>query len=259
MTRTSLKSRLAGGKPLLGSWLSWGFPPVAELMARSGFDFLVVDQEHGAIGVAEMHQLVQVIDLAGLPPIVRVAGNETVLIKQALDAGAEGVIVPMVNSVEEAKQAVARAHYPPKGIRGAGLARAQGYGLGFAEYQARAKETVVFVQIEHIDAVRQIDAILAVDGVDGFVVGPYDLSASLGHAGDWAHPDVKAALDIIARTVQGTKKVAGYHVVHSDAAELKARFEAGYRFVAYGDDMVFLAEKVRDELAAARKLLGAGR
>ncbi len=255
MTRPSLKSRLAGPKPLLGSWLSWGFPPATELMARAGFDFLVVDQEHGAIGVAEMHALVQVIDLAGVTPLVRVAANDQTMIKQALDAGAEGVIVPMVNSVEEAKLAVARAHYPPKGIRGAGLARAQGYGLDFAGYQQRAKETVVFVQIEHIDAVRQIDAILAVDRVDGFVVGPYDLSASLGHAGDWSHPDVKGALDVIARTVKGTKKVAGYHVVHSDPAELKARFEAGYRFVAYGDDMVFLAEKVRDELKAAKALL----
>jgi len=256
VTAPSLKSRLASKAPLLGSWLSWGFTPVAEVMARAGFEFLVVDQEHTAIGVAEMHALVQVIDLAGKYPLVRVADNDTTYIKQALDAGAHGVIVPMINSAEEARLAVARAHYPPQGIRGAGLARAQGYGLDFAGYQARAaKETVVIVQIEHIDAVRNIEAILAVDGVDGFIVGPYDLSASLGHPGEWDHPDVKAALDVVGKVVRSTHKAPGFHVVLSDHAGLKSRIEAGYRFIAYGDDMVFLAEKTRDEIAAARKLL----
>jgi len=254
----SLKARLAGRDLTLGSWLSWGFPPVAELMARAGFEWLVVDQEHTAIGVGEMHQLVQVIDLAGCVPLVRVPANEAVWIKHALDAGAEGVLVPQVNSSEEAAQAVGFAHYPPRGVRGAGLARAQGYGLDFAGYMARAeRDTVVIPQIEHVRAVENLEAILSVEGVDGFIVGPYDLSASLGQAGNWEHPDVREALDEVARVVRNCRKPAGFHVVHTNRDELAARLAAGYRFIAWGDDMVFLAEKVRDEVAVARGVLGA--
>lgn len=252
----SLKARLASRELTVGSWLSWGFPPVAELMARAGFDWLVVDQEHTAIGVAEMHQLVQVVSLAGCVPLVRVPLNDPVPIKHALDAGAFGVVVPQVNSADEATLAVARAHYPPQGVRGAGLGRAQDYGLGFERHRVWAeRETLVIVQIEHIVAVENLEAILSVEGVDGFIVGPYDLSASLGRPGDWDHPDVRQALDRVAQVVLGTRKIAGFHVVHSDREELADRIDAGYRFIAYGDDMVFLAEKVRDEVAVARGLV----
>ena len=256
----SLKSRLAVRELTVGSWLSWGFPPVAELMARAGFDWLVVDQEHTAIGVAEMHQLVQVVSLAGCVPLVRVPLNDPVPIKHALDAGAHGVLVPQVNTAEEAALAVARAYYPPRGVRGAGLARAQGYGLGFEHHRTWAeRETIVIVQIEHITAVENLESILAVDGVDGFIVGPYDLSASLRRPGDWEHRDVQEALDQVAQVVGSTRKAAGFHVVHSDREELGARMAAGYRFIAYGDDMVFLAEKVRDEVEAARRLAARSR
>jgi 2-dehydro-3-deoxyglucarate aldolase len=254
------KARLAAKELTIGSWLSFGFPPVAELMASAGFEFLVVDQEHAAIGVAEMHGLVQIIDLAGVVPLVRVPANDAVYIKQALDAGAHGVLVPMVNSAQEAAEAVARATYPPRGVRGAGLARAQDYGLGFARYREWAeRETVVIVQVEHVDGVGQLEAILAVDGVDGFIIGPYDLSASLGHPGEWRHPDVRATLDEVARVVRGSTKPAGFHVVHSDRLELSERIACGYRFLAYGDDMVFLAEKAQDEFAAARAVMEQGK
>jgi 2-dehydro-3-deoxyglucarate aldolase len=217
-------------------------------MARAGFEWLVVDMEHTAIGVAEMHHLVQVVSLAGVVPLVRVPLNEPVSIKHALDAGAEGVLVPQVNTVEEATRAVAYAHYPPRGLRGAGLGRAQDYGLGFAAYRERAeRQTVVIVQIEHITGVRNLEGILGVEGVDGFIIGPYDLSASLGRPGDWHHAEVRAALDEVARVVRSGPKPGGYHVVHSDHAEFDARLAAGYRFIAYGDDMVFFAEKVRAE------------
>ena len=251
MTMT-LKERLAAGETTIGSWLSWGFPPVAEVMARAGFEWLVVDMEHTAIGVAEMHHLVQVVSLAGVVPLVRVPLNEPISIKHALDAGADGVLVPQVSTPEEASRAVAYAHYPPRGLRGAGLGRAQGYGLDFAAYRERAdRQTVVIVQIEHITGVRNLEGILAVEGVDGFIIGPYDLSASLGRPGDWHHADVRAALDEVARIVRSGPKPGGYHVVHSDHAELEARLAAGYRFIAYGDDMVFFAEKVRAEASHA--------
>jgi 2-dehydro-3-deoxyglucarate aldolase len=250
-----LKARLARKELSIGSWLTFGFPPVAEMLARSGFEWLVVDQEHTAIGQSEAQALIQVISLAGCIPLVRVASNDLTRIKHALDAGAHGVVVPMVNSAADARAAVAAAHYPPVGIRGAGLSRAQDYGLGFQRYQGWAKaETVVIVQIEHHEAVDALESILAVDGVDGFIVGPYDLSASLGLAGEWEHPTVRGALERVEAVMRGHAKPGGFHVVHSDREALKRRIDAGYRFISWGDDMVFLAEKLRDEVAAARAL-----
>lgn len=260
LTIGGLRARLARKELTIGSWLTFPFPPVAEMMARAGFDWLVVDQEHTAIGQFESQQLIQVISLAGCIPLVRVASNDVTRIKHALDAGAHGVVVPMVNSADEAAAAVAAAHYPPKGVRGAGLSRAQDYGLGFQRYRDWAdRETIVVVQIEHIRAVEAIEDILSVPGVDAFIVGPYDLSASLGLAGQWDHPTVRSALDRVEAAMRAAAVPGGFHVVHSDRGALSARVDAGYRFIAWGDDMVFLAEKLRDEIAAARSVGWEGR
>lgn len=246
--RAGLRARLADGDVVLGSWLSFAFTPVTEMFARAGFDFLVIDQEHAAIGAADMFGMIQVIDLCGVAPWVRVGGNDARLIKQALDSGATGIIVPMVNSVDEAAAAVSASRYPPHGTRGAGLFRAQDYGLGFAEYRPRADaETVVILQIEHIDAVRNVEEILSVPGIDGFIVGPYDLSGSVGRPGEYDHPDVRWALEEVERVMATSSVPGGFHVVHSGEDELRRRIEAGYSIIAYGDDMVFLAEKLKEE------------
>lgn len=245
-----LKTRIARGDLTVGSWLSFGFTPVTEMMASAGFDWLVVDMEHTAIDSADAMAMIQVLDLAGCAPLVRVGANDPLLIKRALDAGAHGVVVPMVNTVADAKRAAAAAYYSPRGQRGAGLSRAQQYGLGFAEYKARAdEETVLIVQIEHVEAVKNLREIMAVDGVDAFIVGPYDLSGSLGRPGDWEHATVRKALEEVRTIASSGGVVGGFHVVHSDRKELEQRIAQGYRFVAYGDDMVFLAEKLRDEAA----------
>ncbi len=250
----SLKKRIAARDLTIGSWLSFGYPGVCEVMATAGFDWLVVDMEHTAIDVSQAQQLIQIIDLAGCVPLVRVGENDPLAIKRAMDAGAHGVIVPMVNTAEEARRAVSSVLYPPAGTRGVGLGRAHAYGLGFEKYKAWAEqETVLIVQIEHIEGVDNLEEILAVDGVDGFIVGPYDLSGSLGRPGDFAHPEVAAALDRVRRIMSESAKVGGYHVVHSNQQELRDRIDQGYRFVAYGDDMVFLAEKVRAEADFVRQ------
>lgn len=252
----TMKQRLASGGVTLGSWLSLGYSPVCEMMARAGFEWLVVDMEHTAISVDQQLQLIQVVELSGLAPLVRVGDNNPLLIKQAMDAGAHGVVVPMVNSPDEAEQAVAAAYYPPKGTRGVGLSRAQGYGLTFDEYRKRmADETVIVVQIEHIRAVERLREIVEVPGVDAFIVGPYDLSGSLGLPGKWDTPPVLEALEEVNRVVAEGRVPAGFHVVHSDHDELRRRVDEGYRMIAYGDDMVFLAEKLRDEVTAARGVL----
>jgi 2-keto-3-deoxy-L-rhamnonate aldolase RhmA len=254
--RTSLRARILAKEITLGSWISFGYEYTAEIMARAGFDWMVLDLEHGAIDMGQARSLIQILDLAGCTPLARVASNDPVRIKQALDAGARGVIVPMVNTVAEARAAVAASHYPPVGTRGVGLARAQGYGMAFEQYrEAAATETIVLVQIEHVTAVRNLEGILAVDGVDGFIIGPYDLSGSVGHPGAFDHPAVREALQEVARVAQSASKPAGYHIVQPDPALLAQRVAEGYSLIAYGDDMVFFAATVAAEFKGAAKAL----
>jgi 2-keto-3-deoxy-L-rhamnonate aldolase RhmA len=255
----SLRSRILAKEITIGSWLSFGYAYSAEIMARGGFDWMVIDLEHGAIDMGEARSLIQIIDLAGCVPLVRVASNDSVRIKQALDAGARGVIIPMVNTADEARSAVRAAYYPPVGARGVGLARAQDYGADFEGYRSRAAdETIVIVQIEHIEAVKNLEQILAVPGVDGFMVGPYDLSGSVGHPGDFNHPAVREAMAEVARVAKSASKPAGYHIVQPDTKLLKQKIEEGFSLIAYGDDMVFFREKVAAEFDGARKVLGRG-
>ena len=250
-----IRSRLDAGEVSLGSWLSFGSTQVAELVAQQGFEWLVVDAEHSSITFDQQASLIQTVELCGLGALVRVGHNDPLLIKRALDSGAHGIIAPMVNSADEARAAVSAAHYPPRGVRGVGLARAQRYGLGFDEYRALAEETFVVVQIEHIRGVENLEEILAVDGVDAFIVGPYDLSGSLGHPGNWSAPSVVEALEEVSRIVKLGTRPAGFHVVHSGDAELERRISEGYRFIAYGGDMIFLAEKMRDEISRATSVM----
>jgi 2-dehydro-3-deoxyglucarate aldolase len=245
----SLKRRLAEKRLVLGSWLSFGDPQLAEMMARTGFDFLVVDMEHSATTDAQMLAMIQVIGLSGVVPLVRVGQNDPLPIKRALDAGARGVIVPMISSAEDARAAVSAAHYPPTGTRGVGLSRAQDFGRRFEVYRTEAaEETVVIVQIEHRDAVDALDAILAVDGVDGFVVGPYDLSGSIGKPGKFDDPEVAALLDRATAPLATHAKPGGFHVVQGDAETVRRRLDQGCRLLAYGTEMIFLGERL-DEIA----------
>jgi 2-keto-3-deoxy-L-rhamnonate aldolase RhmA len=254
----SLKQKLREGRPTIGSWLSLSGLDSCEIMAKSGFEWLVVDMEHTAISSGRMVDLIRVIDLCGIAPLVRVAANDPTLIKHAMDAGARGVIVPMVCSAEEASRAVAATYYPPRGTRGVGLFRAQEYGRGFEDYRTRAEqETVVIVQIEHKDAVECLDDILSVEGVDGFMIGPYDLSGSLGAPGDFAAPAFQACMAKIASGLKRTKAAGGVHIVHPDRDQLNARIVEGYRFLVYGVDEIFLGQAAATEAKFALGLVTA--
>jgi len=190
---------------------------------------------------------------------VRLAWNDPIQAKAVMDSGAAGVIVPMVNSKEEAELAVKSVKYPPEGSRGVGLARAQGYGVRFDEYMDSAnRDGLLMLQIEHIDAVNNIEEILSVPGIDGTYIGPYDLSCSMGLAGQLSHPDVEAAK---LRVLEATKErglAPGIHLVHPDTAheELARHVEQGFRFIALGTDILFLGDSARDLHAAARNALG---
>lgn len=247
----NIKELLKKRKKTIGSWITLADPAIAEIMAKAGFDWLAIDLEHSVITIREAGELIRVIDLCGVAPMVRLSSNDPIQIKRVMDAGAHGIIVPMVNSVAEAEWAVAAVHYPPQGKRGVGLARAQGYGNAFDAYRNWLNhEAVVIVQIEHIEAVNNLGAILRVEGVDGFIVGPYDLSASVGVPGQFDHPRMKETMERIVSVGSTSGKASGIHVVEPNPDELKNRIEQGYRFIAYSLDIRMLDCACRRALEA---------
>jgi 2-dehydro-3-deoxyglucarate aldolase len=240
----------------LGSWLQIGHPVVAEIMAGAGFDWLAIDLEHSAINIREAEDLIRVIELNGVRPFVRVASNNPEQIKRVMDSGAHGVIVPMVNSSELAEQAVQAAKYPPKGGRSIGLARAQRYGVGFEEYfEWQQENTIVVVQIEHIDGVVNLEDIFSVPGVDAYITGPYDLSGSLGAPGDFDSPDFLEAMRQIKATARKFNMPGGRHIVEPDPVQLQQSIESGELFVAYGVDTRMLDVSCRAGLAISKARL----
>ena len=244
MSKSELLSKLS-----IGSWIQIGHPTIAEIMASAGFDWLVVDLEHSAITLREAEDLIRVIDLKGVVPLVRLSSNNPEQIKRIMDAGSHGVIVPMVNTPEEAEMAVASVKYPPVGRRSFGLARAQGYGARFEDYLAWQREhSLVIVQIEHINAVNCLESILSVEGVDAYFVGPYDLSGSLGIPGQFDHPEFLKAMDRIPEIAKKCGIPGGVHIVEPDAEQLKKRIEQGNQFIAYGADIRMLDTVCREGL-----------
>lgn len=254
--KKDLKKRLAAGQVTIGSWITLAHPGIAEIMARSGFDWLTIDLEHSVITIREAEELIRVISLCEVPPLVRLTSNDVDQIKRVMDAGAHGVIVPMVNSKSDAERAVQAVHYPPFGKRGVGLARAQGYGTTFADYrQWLLEEAVVVVQIEHIDALNHLEQILTVPGVNAYIIGPYDLSASMGIPGEFDHPRLIEAIEKIRVTGLTLGIPGGLHVVEPDATKLKEAIARGFRFLAYSLDARILDVHCRLGLAQCRDIL----
>ncbi len=245
-------------KPILGSWINTGNPVVAEIMSASGFDFLVVDAEHSAVDLPQAQMIFQAIR-AGNPeciPMVRLPGNAYADTKRYLDAGAMGVIAPLVNSGEEAKELVRSVKYPPLGDRGVGYGRSHGYGFSFDEYMGTANEsTFVCVQIEHIRGVENLDEILSVEGVDAAFIGPYDLSASMGITAQFEHPDYTKAVKRILDKCREYDVMPGIHVVQPDPVEVKRRLEEGFSMIAYSLDITMIGTQCRQGLNEIRNML----
>lgn len=224
---------------------------VSEVLAASGLDWVLVDMEHGAIGIEKAADMLAAIGRSGCVPIARVPSNDRATIKRVLDAGALGLMVPMVNAPEEAAEAVASCKYPPAGARGVGPGRASVFGVRMSDYLSRADgEVSVIVQAEHADAIRRIDEIAAVPGVDVVFVGPYDLSYSMGLPGKTDHPEVEAALVRVLAACEKAGKAAGVFCMDEAAAARRAR--QGFRFVALGLDSVYLHRAVKAAADAAR-------
>ena len=256
MKTDNLKKKLKRGEITLGSWITLGNTSIAEIMAKAGFEWLVVDMEHSVITLDIAQQLIQVIEGCGVVPLVRVGENDATVIKRVMDAGAYGVIVPMVNTRKQAEAAVNAVKYPPFGTRGVGLARAQGYGSSFEEYKKWLdKESIVIIQIEHIDAVKNLEEILAVKGVDGCIIGPYDLSGSLGIPGNFEHDDVATALKKVEKTCAEKKISLGYHVIQPDYNLVLEKIAKGYSFMAFSLDILFMGNSCREQINKLKESL----
>lgn len=244
------RKRLQAQETLIGTMVTLPVPSIAEILAELGFDWLFVDGEHGPLETREILAILQAVG-DRLACLVRVPGSEEAPIKKALDLGAEGIIVPQVNTAEQAARVVQYARYAPVGSRGVGLARAHGYGLRFQDYLEKANERVtVIVQAEHVQAVENMESIVQVEGIDAVLLGPYDLSASLGRMGRIDDPAVIEAIDQVTRTCQAAGIPLGYFGVSAQA--VRPYMERGYSLIAAGVDTLMIAGAARDLLKELR-------
>lgn len=241
-------------KPTIGSWITLNHPSIAEIMADAGFDWLCIDMEHSVTDYFEAQQIMMAIQGKGIKAYVRVGENNAQIIKRVLDAGADGIIVPSVNSREDAAKAISAVKYPPIGTRGVGLARAQGYGFSFDHYRdVVIKNISLIVQIEHYSAINELEEILALDGIDGSFIGPYDLSGSLGKPGKYEEEDVRNAIDTYVSIAKKFNKWIGFHVVPPDFKLVEHKLQEGYNFIAFSFDAFFLGHAIREQLKKFKK------
>lgn len=246
---SNLKKKLSNNEITIGSWLTIPNQAVIEILGSAGFEWLTIDMEHSPISIETILNLIGHIQGNGMQALVRVSKNQEVPIKRVLDAGADGVIVPMIKNKEEAERAVGFVKYPPVGKRGVGLNRAQKYGTAFDTYQDWVKnQAVVIAQIEHIEAVNNLEDILSVEGIDGIIVGPYDLSASMGFPGQYDREDVKEALKRVDEITLKMKKPLGFHVIDSNHEKTVEKIKIGYTFLAFSLDFFFIGDKAREEM-----------
>lgn len=243
-TAAKFRDRIRAGQILLGTCISFGDMAVTDALCDDA-DFLWIDMEHSALTLAEVQGHIIATKGTNTAPLIRVSWNDPVLIKPILDMDPAGVIVPMVRNAEEARRAVAACRYPPAGVRGFAPRRPTNYmRVGGPEVCKKIDESVLcIVQIEHIDAVNNLDEILAVPGLDGIAVGPADLAASMGHIGDVAHPDVIANVKKIFNRARETKLLAGTSVGH-DTSFVAQLIEWGAQWVAMGADFTLMVDMI---------------
>lgn len=243
---TALRKKLSAGGVTLGSWMQLDNPSVAEIMGKAGYDWVAVDLEHGHFSLSRLPDLFRALELTGTLPFARIAQGRTKEIKQALDAGAQGLIIPMVESAHMMADCISRAFYPPDGTRGVGYSRANLFGKNFDAYAASHKDSIFMAaQIESLKGVENLEEILQVPGLDAIMVGPYDLSGSMGMTARFDDPDFKKALEKIQSACKTAQIACGFHVVQPEPHHLYEKIGQGYQFIAYGIDAVFLYTQAR--------------
>ena len=236
----AIRSALRSGEVSLGSWIQFRDGSTAEIMGAAGYDWVAVDMEHGSISVSDLPDIFRALELGETLPLVRLAEGSSREARSALDAGAGGVIIPMIESAEQLAALRDITRWPPAGRRGVGFARANLFGSRFDDYAAEAQAPLLVAMIETSAGVEGLSEIVGVDGLDAVLIGPYDLSASIGHVAEFDHPEFTAAMERIRITCAEAGMPVGVHVVQPDRAQLDARISEGYRFIAYSIDSVFL-------------------
>ena len=236
----------------VGALVSFADATVSELMAGAGLDYIWIDMEHGPLSLAAVQAHVMAAQLGGASAVVRVPGHDPVVIKQVLELGADGIVVPMVNTADEARQAVAACRYPPQGIRGYGPRRSGRYGRAAGEAYVRAanEQVMVIAQIEHAEGVRNLDEILQTPGLASIVVGPSDLSASLGVITQTTHPQVVQAIETVIARAQRWAVPAGIFVGGPAAA--REWLSKGMQWVCLGSDVSHLRQAIDSAVAALK-------
>jgi 2-dehydro-3-deoxyglucarate aldolase len=224
----------------VGSWMQIPHASVAEIMGDAGYDWVAVDMEHGSISIHQLPDLFRALELGGTLPLVRLAQGHPKDCKQALDAGAGGVIVPMVESAEQLTSVRDACRWPPAGTRGVGFSRANLFGKNFDIYCQEAQAPLLVAMIENIRAIDELDSILQVDGQDAVLIGPYDLSASMGITAQFDHPEFVSVVESIRFQAEKYKIPCGVHIVSPSKEKLAQRIGEGYRFIAYSIDATFL-------------------
>ena len=240
-------SKLRKEIPALGGWIMSNAVAAAEIMSQAGFDWVCVDAEHSQVSKETAVNMFCAIERHGAEPFVRVSLNDEVEIKKYLDMGARGIIVPMIKSYEEVEKAVSCIKYPPEGNRSFALPRCTGFGQWSDEYFAMAnKETFIGIMIEHIDAVKEIDRIFSSKAINAILVGPYDLSGSLGIPGQFDNREFIEVLELISRKAKEHSVRMGIHEVHPTKEKIRTLIDEGYKLIACGIDTLFLFEKARE-------------
>jgi len=244
MPRNQFKRRLADDGVQYGMWVSLADPVAAEISAGAGFDWLMIDAEHSPNDLRTLLMQLQAVTGYDVSPVIRPPRGDTVLIKQYLDIGAQTILVPMVETAEQASELVQAMRYPPHGVRGVATARASRWGRVDNYWKHANGETCLLVQIETIRGVSNLMDIAAVDGVDGVFIGPSDLGAALGHLGDATHPEVLEAVTASIAAVRAAGKPAGVLSVNPTLA--RQFRDAGASFVAVGVDTSLLAKQTKE-------------
>lgn len=250
--RNVFKQALAAGERQVGLWCSMASAISAEILAGAGFDWIVIDGEHAPNDIPLLVAQLQAMRGGAAEPVFRVPWNEPVIIKRALDAGARSLLIPFVQNAEEARKAVAAARYPPLGIRGVAVVpRANDYGRVRNYHRNAHLDTCILVQIETRKALEEVEAIAAVEGVDGLFIGPSDLAADFGHLADNKHAEVQAAVKEAARRIRAAGKSAG--TLSGNLDDVEALFEMGFNFTAAGSDVGLLARSAESVAARFKK------
>jgi 4-hydroxy-2-oxoheptanedioate aldolase len=252
-----LKQRLREGRKSFGVWLSTGNSITAEVLALAGYDFVLIDNEHGPATLPQTLVQLQAISATPAAGIVRVPWNDPVYLKRALDIGAEGVMIPAIDTPEQAEQAVRACRYPPLGFRGSAyqVVRGANYGIGAPDYPKTAAENLVVIcQVESKRAVENVEAIAAVDGIDVLFVGPNDLAGTVGRFGEIGHPDVLALIDRAASAIKAAGKRLG--CIPCGGLSAQDLFDRGYDMVLASTDVTLMRDAALAEVRAYRERNG---